>query len=163
MQLQYGPIGVYFNEEKDAQGMYVSITDDEAREKFNKSAGELKSTYEVAGPKLILSEYYTDVFHMEDRALERLNDLQNFWFKYVDDFTFYPVDCVFTKDELDTIDRYRTDFEKHVKEQEALWLRDGGPSDEEWEAYKKELTDTYAMDKILEVYKNAYTRYAQAE
>ena len=100
---------------------------------------------------------------MEDRALERLNDLQNFWFKYVDDFTFYPVDCVFTKDELDTIDRYRTDFEKHVKEQEALWLRDGGPSDEEWEAYKKELTDTYAMDKILEVYKNAYTRYAQAE
>ncbi len=163
MQLQYGPIGVYFNEEKDAQGMYVSITDDEAREKFNKSAGELKGTYEVAGPKLILSEYYTNVFHMEDRALERLNDLQNFWFNYVDDFTFYPVDCVFTKDELDTIDRYRTDFEKHVKEQEALWLRDGGPSDEEWEAYKKELTDTYAMDKILEVYKNAYTRYAQAE
>ena len=34
MQLQYGPIGVYFNEEKDDQGMYVSITDEEAREKF---------------------------------------------------------------------------------------------------------------------------------
>ena len=133
MQLQYGPIGVYFHEEKDAEGMYVSITDDEAREKYNKSAGELKSANEVAGPKLILSEYYTNVFHMEDRALERLNDLENFWFNYVDDFTYYPVDCVFTADELDDLDLYRPDFEAHVREQEALWLRDGGPDDAAWE------------------------------
>ena len=163
MQLQYGPIGVYFNEEKDAEGMYVSITDDEARAKFNKSAGELKSANEVAGPKLILSEYYTNVFHMEDRALERLNDLQNFWFNYVDDFTYYPVDCVFTEDELEDLDLYRSDFESHVREQEALWLRDGGPSDAEWEAYKQELVDTYGMNQILEVYENAYDRYAAAE
>ena len=163
MQLQYGPIGVYFNEEKDAGGMYVSITDEEARAKFNKSAGELKSASEVAGPKLILSEYYTNVFHMEDRALQRLDDLQNFWFKYVDDFTYYPVDCVFTQSELDDLDLYRPDFEARVREQEALWLRDGGPSDAEWEAYKQDLIDTYGMNQILEVYKNAYDRYAAAE
>lgn len=163
MQLQYGPIGVYFNEEKDAQGMYVSITDEEARAKYNKSAGELKSTYEVAGPKLILSEYYTSVFHMEDRAMQRLEDLQNFWFKYVDDFTYYPVDCVFTKEELDDLDLYRPDFETHVREQEALWLRDGGPTDAEWEAYKQDLVDTYGMNQLLEVYQNAYARYSSAE
>lgn len=163
MQLQYGPIGVYFNEEKDAQGMYVSITDEEARAKYNKSAGELKSTYEVAGPKLILSEYYTNVFHMEDRAMQRLEDLQNFWFKYVDDFTYYPVDCVFTKEELDDLDLYRPDFESHVREQEALWLRDGGPTDAEWEAYKQDLVDTYGMNQLLEVYQNAYARYSSAE
>ena len=163
MQLQYGPIGVYFNEEKDDQGMYVSITDEQAREKFNKSAGELKSTYEVAGPKLILSEYYLNVFHMEDRAMQRLNDLENFWFKYVEDFTFYPVDCVFTQTELDDLDLYRPDFESHVREQEALWLRDGGPTDAEWEAYKQDLVDTYGMDKLLEVYRNAYARYNTAE
>ncbi len=163
MQLQYGPIGVYFDEEKDAQGMYVSITDEEAREKFGKSAGELKAASEVQGPKLILSEYYTNVFHMEDRALQRLDDLQNFWFKYVDDFTFYPVDCVFTQSELDDLDLYKPDFENHVKEQEALWFRDGGPSDAEWEAYKQDLIDTYGMNQILEVYKNAYDRYAAAE
>ena len=163
MQLQYGPIGVYFNEEKDDQGMYVSITDEEARAKYNKSAGELKSTYEVAGPKLILSEYYTNVFHMEDRAMQRLEDLQNFWFKYVDDFTYYPVDCVFTKEELDDLDLYRPDFESHVREQEALWLRDGGPTDAEWEAYKQDLVDTYGMNQLLEVYQNAYARYSSAE
>ena len=163
MQLQYGPIGVYFNEEKDAEGMYVSITDDEAHEKFNKSAGELKSASEVAGPKLILSDYYTNVFHMEDRAMQRLEDLQNFWFKYVDDFTFYPVDCVFTEDELNDLDLYRPDFESHVSEQEALWFRDGGPTDAEWEAYKQELVDTYGMDQILKVYQDAYERYTAAE
>ena len=163
MQLQYGPIGVYFNEEKDANGMYVSITDEEAQAKFNKSAGELKSANEGAGPKLILSEYYTNVFYMEDRALQRLEDLQNFWFKYVDDFTFYPVDCVFTQSELDDLDLYRPDFESHVSEQEALWFRDGGPSDAEWEAYKQELVDVYGMNQILEVYQNAYDRYAAAE
>ncbi len=163
MQLQYGPIGVYFNEEKDSQGMYVSITDEEARERYNKSAGELKSASEVQGPKLILSEYYTNVFHMEDRAMQRLEDLQNFWFQYVDDFTYYPVDCVFTKQELDDIDLYRPDFESHVREQEALWLRDGGPTDEEWEAYKQELVDTYGMEQLLEVYRNAYERYSAAE
>ncbi len=163
MQLQYGPIGVYFNEEKDAEGMYVSITDEEAKEKFNKSAGELKSASEVAGPKLILSDYYTNVFHMEDRAMQRLEDLQNFWFKYVDDFTFYPVDCVFTEDELNDLDLYRPDFESHVSEQEALWFRDGGPTDAEWEAYKQELVDTYGMDQILKVYQDAYERYTAAE
>ena len=163
MQLQYGPIGVYFNEEKDENGMYVSISDEEAREKFNKSAGELKSTYEVWGPKLILSEYYTNVFHMEARALQRLNDLENFWFKYVDDFTFYPVDCVFTQMELDDLDLYRADFESHVREQEALWLRDGGPSDAEWEAYKQDLVDTYGMGEMLQIYQDAYDRYTTAE
>ena len=163
MQLQYGPIGVYFHEEKDENGMYVSISDEEAREKYNKSAGELKSTYEVAGPKLILSEYYTNVFHMEARALQRLSDLENFWFNYVDDFTFYPVDCVFTQMELDDLDLYRTDFESHVREQEALWLRDGGPSDAEWEAYKQDLVDTSGMGEMLQIYQDAYDRYSAAE
>ena len=143
--------------------MYVSITDDEARAKYNKSAGELKSTYEVQGPKLILSEYYTDVFHMEDRALQRLEDLQNFWIKYVEDFTFYPVDCVFTEQELEDLDLYKPDFENHVKEQEALWFRDGGPSDAEWEAYKQDLIDTYGMNQLLEIYQAAYNRYSDAE
>ena len=163
MQLQYGPIGVYFHEEKDENGMYVSISDEEAREKYNKSAGELKSTYEVWGPKLILSEYYTSVFHMEARALQRLQDLEDFWFKYVDDFTYYPVDCVFTQMELDDLDLYRSDFESHVREQEALWLRDGGPSDAEWEAYKQDLVDTYGMGEMLQIYQDAYDRYSAAE
>ena len=47
---------------------------------------------------------------MEDRAIERLTDLKDFWMPFVDDTTTYPIDCVFTSEELDTIDRYRADF-----------------------------------------------------
>lgn len=162
MQLQYGPIGVYFTGQ-DANGVWNSITEAEARAKFGKGAGELKSTYEVAGPKLILSSYYRDNFHMEDRAVERLTDLYDVWMPQVKNDTTYPVDCVFTSEELETIDRYRTDFENVVAEQEGLWIKDGGPTDAEWEAYKKKLVDSCGMDELLKVYQAAYDRYLAAK
>lgn len=158
MQLQYGPIGTYFTEQ-DADGRWLSITDEQSREKYGKSAGELKGQYEVYGPKLILSDYYNTTFKMEDRAIERLTDLYDFWMPYVKDTTTYPVDCVFTAEELDTIDMYRVEFENAVSEQEALWIKEGGPSDADWEAYKSKLQSCGA-DKLLEVYQNAYNRYA---
>ncbi len=159
MQLQYGPIGVYFTGQ-DENGLWQSITDEESKAQFGKSAGELKSEYEVAGPKLILSDYYATTFEMEPRAQERLNDLYDYWMPFVSDTTCYPIDCVFTQDELDTIDRYRVDFEGFVSEQEAAWLRDGGITDESWAAYKDNL-NSYGMNKLLEVYQAAYDRYVQ--
>lgn len=159
MQLQYGPIGTYFTSQDD-KGVWNSITEEEAQEKFGKGAGELKSYSEVAGPKLILSHYYNDTFHMEDRAVERLTDLYDYWMPQVKDTTTYPISCVYTQDELDTIDRYKADFESAVSEQEGLWIKNGGPTDEEWEAYKTKLNDTCGMNQLLEVYQAAYDRYA---
>ena len=162
MQLQYGPIGTYFLEQ-DENGIWQSITEEESQEKFNKGAGELKMANEVAGPKLILSEYYSNTFAMEDRAIERLTDLYDFWMPYVDDTSVYPVDCVFTPEELETIDQYKSDFESMVAEQEGLWIRDGGITDEDWDAYKQMLSDTCGMDQLLQVYQDAYDRYAAAQ
>ena len=160
MQLQYGPIGEYFTE-KDENGIWLSITDAQAQEKYGKSAGELKGQLEVYGPKLILSNYYSDYFYMEDRAIERLTDLYDFWMPYVSDTTTFPVDCVYTQEELDTINRWKADFENAVSEQEALWLKEGGPTDEQWETYKSNL-ERCGMSKLLEVYQAAYDRYAAA-
>ncbi len=160
MQLQYGPIDVFFTG-KDESGVWLSITDEESREKYGKSAGELKNEMEVSGPKLILSDYYQTTFKMEDRAVERLEDLYNFWMPFVDNPITYPVDVVFTEEELDTIDQYKTDFENTVAENEGLWLRDGGPTDDEWEAYKTTLAESCGMDKLLAVYQAAYDRYVR--
>lgn len=162
MQLQYGPIGTYFVEQ-DENGVWNSISDDAAKEKFGKTAGELKGEYEVYGPKLILSDYYNTTFKMEDRAIERLEDLYNFWMPYVDSTVTYPVDCVYTEDELDVIDRYKTDFENTVAEQEGLWLKEGGPTDAEWESYIAKLTEKCGMNELLEVYQAAYERYTGAK
>ncbi|MCD8367437.1 MAG: extracellular solute-binding protein [Clostridiales bacterium] len=161
MQLQYGPIGTYFTEQ-DEDGMWVSITDEESQEQYGKSAGELKSYYEVYGPKLILSEYYSEYFYMEDRAIERLTDLYEYWMPYVTDTSTYPLDCVYTAEELETIDLYKTDFQDAVAEQEALWLKDGGPTDEEWQAYLDKLENSCGLNELLEVYQAAYDRYVEA-
>ena len=112
------------------------------------------------GPKLILSDYYLNTFKMEDRAIERLTDLNEFWLPYVDSKTVYPVDCVFTGEELDDIDWYKADFESAVSEQEGLWLKNGGPTDAEWESYLENLRKKCGMDKLLKVYQEAYDRYA---
>lgn len=162
MQLQYGAKDVFFTGQ-DENGLWISITDDEAKERFGVSAGELKSTNEVAGPKLILSDYYNTTFQMEERAIERLTDLSEYWMQYVDDATTYPVDCVFTQDELDTIDMYKTDFQNTVAEYEGKWIKDGGPTDDEWESYKTMLADSCGMDELREVYQDAYDRYKAAE
>lgn len=158
MQMQYGPIGTYFTEQ-DENGVWQSITDEESKEKFGKSAGELKGEYEIYGPKLLLSDYYNTVFQLEDRAQERLQDLNDFWMPYVDDKSTYPIDCVYTEEELDIIDQYKTDFESTVSEQEGLWLKEGGPSDKEWESYITTLKESCGMDELLKVYQDAYDRY----
>lgn len=160
MQLQYGPIGTYFTEQ-DENGVWKSISDEQAKEKFGKSAGELKGECEVYGPKLILSDYYNTTFRMEDRAIERLTDLNEFWMPYVDSTVTYPVDCVYTEEELDTIDQYKTDFENTVSEQEGLWLKEGGPTDEEWESYLTALKENCGMDELQKVYQDAYDRYVE--
>ena len=130
-------------------------------EKFGKSAGELKGVHEVYGPKLILSEYYNENFYMEDRAIVRLQDLNDSWVvPYVKSMTTYPIDVVFNDEELEIIDRYKADFESAVSEQEALWLKNGGPTDEEWNAYVDMLINSCGMNKLAEAYQSAYDRYA---
>nr|MCR5452697.1 extracellular solute-binding protein [Lachnospiraceae bacterium] len=162
MQLQYGPKDVYFTGQ-DKNGLWLSITEEESQKKYGKGAGELKAANEVAGPKLILSEYYTTTFKMEDRAIERLTDLKESWMPYVKDDTTFPVDCVYTKEELDTIDMYKTDFENTVAEYEGKWLKDGGPTDEEWAAYKDALVNNCGLEELKKVYQAAYDRYAASK
>ncbi|MBR1842537.1 MAG: extracellular solute-binding protein [Oscillospiraceae bacterium] len=158
MQLQYGPIGIYFTE-KDANGVWQSITDEAAKAQFGKSSGELKGQYEVLGPRLILAEYYNKIFYMEDRATERLHQIEEYWMPYVQSPAVYPNDVTFTNDELEVISRYKADFVSQVAEYEGTWLKNGGPTDDEWNAYLKMLEDNCGMSRLLDVYQSAYTRY----
>ena len=72
------------------------------------------------------------------------------------------MDCVFTEMELDDIDFYRADFERAVSEQEALWLKNGGPTDAEWESYKNYL-NRCGMSDLLAIYQEVYDRYLAAK
>ena len=93
----------------------------------------------------------------------QLNDVKVKTGDYVDSKSVYPVDCVFTSRELDDIDWYKVSFESAVAEQEGLWIKEGGPTDEEWESYIEHLRKKCGMDKLLAVYQAAYNRYAGIE
>ena len=69
--------------------------------------------------------------------------------------------CRFVE-ELDDIDFYRADFERAVSEQEALWLKNGGPTDAEWESYKNYL-NRCGMSDLLNIYQTVYDRYLAAK
>ena len=161
MQLQYGPIGTYFTGQ-DEEGVWQSISDEDAQRKYGKSAAELKGVNEVYGPKLILSDYYGSTFALEDAAVIRLTDLYEIWMPYVEKKIAYPTDCVFTEEELDVIDRYKADFESAVAEQEGLWIKEGGPTDNEWDIYLKKLKEACGMEELQKVYQDAYNRYMEA-
>ena len=49
-----------------------------------------------------------------------------------------------------------------MKEQEALWIKNGGPTDAEWEAYKAHL-ERCGMSTLLDIYQTVYDRYMAAK
>ena len=49
-----------------------------------------------------------------------------------------------------------------VAENEAKWLKEGGPSDAEWEAYKNTL-ERCGMSTLLDIYQTVYDRYVAAK
>lgn len=154
MQAIYGAIGTYWAEEPDANGCYSmrELTDGE-------TAGELKSKSELLGPTEQLAEDYGTYYYMEDRAQERLNDLDNFWFNYVDSMEYYP-SVINTQEEIEIINDKLSDIKSMTEEKVAHWLRDGG-IEEEWDQYLADL-DSMGLQEVIGAWQAAYDRYQEA-
>lgn len=154
MQAIYGPIGVYWDEEPDENGCYSM------RElKEGETAGELKSKSELLGPTEQLTEDYGTYYYLEDRAQERLNDLESFWFNYVDSTEYYP-SVTYTADEIEVINDKLSDIKALTEEKVAHWLRDGG-IEEEWDQYLQDL-DNMGLQEVVGAWQEAYDRYQEA-
>lgn len=154
MQAIYGPIGVYWDEEPDENGCYSM------RElKEGETAGELKSKSELLGPTEQLTEDYGTYYYLEDRAQERLNDLESFWFNYVDSTEYYP-SVTYTADEIEVINDKLSDIKALTEEKVSHWLRDGG-IEEEWDQYLQDL-DNMGLQEVVGAWQAAYDRYQEA-
>lgn len=154
MQCIYGPIGTYWNEEPDENGCYSmrELSDGE-------TAGELKSKNEWLGPSEQLTEDYGTYYYLEDRAQERLDDLNNFWFQYVDDTEYYPT-VVYSQEEIEVINDKLSDIKAMTEEKVAHWLTDGG-IEEEWDQYLTDL-DNMGLQDVIDAWQSAYDRYEEA-
>ncbi|HJB91739.1 MAG TPA: extracellular solute-binding protein [Candidatus Eisenbergiella merdigallinarum] len=154
MQAIYGPIGVYWDEEPDENGCYSMRELQEGE-----TAGELKSKSELLGPTEQLAEDYGTYYYMEDRAQERLNDLNDFWFQYVDSTEYYP-SVTNTAEEIEVINDKLSDIKALTEEKVAHWLRDGG-IEEEWDQYLQDL-DNMGLSEVVAAWQAAYDRYQKA-
>lgn len=83
--------------------------------KDGETAGELKSKSELQGPTEQLAEDYGTYYYLEDRAQERLDDLKNFWFNYVDSTEYYPT-VTFTAEEIEVINDKLSDIKALTEE-----------------------------------------------
>lgn len=155
MQCIYGPIGVFFDETPDENGVYNTI---ELKE--GETEGELKSKNELQGPTRQLTEDYGKYYYMEERAQQRLNDLKDFWFQYVDSTESFPGGVVYTEEEITTINDRLSDLKAFTEEKASQWLRDGG-IEEEWDQYIDDLNNMGLQD-VVGAWQSAYDRYAEA-
>ena len=153
-QINYGPIGIVYEEQPDAQGMLVQkplpegVTSDELRLQ-NAPLGII-----------YLGEYaWNNVVHMEPRAQLRLERLQ------VNAKPFVPAgvepcpNLQFTQEELNTLSNYEANLNDYVRTNLISWLMKGGVSDSAWATFQSDLNGKVNLDAIQKVYQDAYDRY----
>lgn len=147
MQIIYGPIGEYFEEQPDENGVYVETAE---------AGGNLKAKTELWAPSRQLSSDFGTYYYMEARAQQRLDDLSNIWFEKVNNFEYYP-SVVYTLEETETINEYISDLNDYVSETSANWIINGGV-EEEWDRYVSQL-ENMGVNDVVAAWQSAYDRY----
>ena len=155
-QINYGPVGIVYEEELDASGKLVQkplpegVTSDELRLQ-NSPLGII-----------YLSDYaWNNVVNMEPRAQLRLERLRSFVKPYIAENVKPCPNLQFTLEELNTLSNYETNLNDYVRTNLIGWLLKGGVSDEAWEAFQKDLNGKCNLGGIQAVYQAAYDRYAK--
>lgn len=153
-QINYGPVGIVYEEQLDANGMLVQkelpagVTTDELRLQ-NAPLGII-----------YLNDYaWEHVVNMEPRAKLRLERLHAFVTPYVPDNVKPCPNLQFTLEELNTLSNYETNFNDYVRTKLIDWLLKGGVSDSAWNAFQSDLTGRVNIGGLIKVYQDAYDRY----
>ena len=156
-QINYGPIGVVYEEELTADGRLIQkpipdgMTADELRLK-NAPMGVIYLSYEQWENNLV----------MEYRARLRLEILDVYAKPYVpDNVTHYP-NVSFTLQEINNINRYASDVYDYLFQQLTGWLLNGGVTDQEWNAYINQL-DHMGLSNMMNAFQSAYNRFSEGQ
>ena len=152
-QINYGPIGIVYEEELDASGRLVQkplpegVTTDELRLQ-NAPLGII-----------YLSDYaWNHVVNMEPRAQLRVDRLAAFAQPFVPAGVEPCGNLQFTLDELNTLSNYETNLNDYIRTNLISWLMKGGVSDGDWDNFQNELNGKVNLPAIRQVYQDAYDR-----
>ncbi len=152
-QINYGPIGIVYEEEKDANGMLVQkeLSGDMTADEVRLQNAPLGIIY--------LSEYaWNNVVNMEARAKLRVERLSAHATPFVPDGVKPCVNLQFSLEELNTLSNYETNLNDYIRPNLIKWLTKGGVSDSEWEAFQNDLNGKVNLPAVQQVYQAAYDR-----
>ena len=153
-QINYGPIGIVYEEEKDANGMLVQKPIPEGM-----TTDELRLQNAPLGI-IYLSDYaWNNVVNMEPRAKLRLERLELVAKPFVPENVKPCPNLQFTLDELNTLSNYETNLNDYIRTNLINWLLKGGVTDAQWQAFQADLNGKIQLPEIQKVYQDAYDRF----
>jgi len=153
-QINYGPIGIVYEEEMDANGMLVQKEVPEGM-----TTDELRLQNAPLGI-IYLSDYaWNNVVNMEPRAQLRLERLALVATPFIPEGVSPCPNLQFTLDELNTLSNYETNLNDYIRTNLIGWLLKGGVSDAQWDAFQADLNGKVQLTQIQAVYQAAYDRY----
>ena len=153
-QINYGPIGIVYEEEKDENGMLVQKEIPEGM-----TTDELRLQNAPLGI-IYLSDYaWKNVVNMEPRAKLRLERLDLVAKPFVPENVKPCPNLQFTLDELNTLSNYETNLNDYIRTNLINWLMKGGVSDSQWATFQSDLNGKIKLPEIQKVYQDAYDRY----
>lgn len=147
-QANWGPIGETLK--KDDNGLLVQIPATEGT-----SEGERRQLVAPSGPKANTAENFKTVVAPEPRAAERQKIVNEHYKPFAGNDGFPPV--ALSNEELQQISTIEADSASLVEQQVAKWIVSGG-IEQEWDGYVAQLQNV-GVDKMIEVYQQAYDRY----
>ena len=153
-QINYGPIGIVYEEERDESGMLVQKEVPEGM-----TTDELRLQNAPLGI-IYLSDYaWNNVVNMEPRAQLRLERLDLVATPFVPNGVQPCPNLQFTLEELNTLSNYETNLNDYIRTNLINWLLKGGVSDAQWDAFQADLEGKCRINELQKVYQDAYDRY----
>lgn len=152
-QINYGPIGIVYEEELDDNGMLVQKPIPEGM-----TADELRLKNAPLGLIYLSDEQWANTVNMEPRARLRLERLD----LYAKPFTYpnsrpFP-NISYTLAEINRLSTNEMNLYDLVYQSQTNWLLNGGVSDAQWTTYLGQL-EQVGLPSILETYQAGYDRY----
>ncbi len=154
-QINYGPIGLAFEEERDANGKLVA-----KNPPADMTTDELRLQNAPLGLCYLSGEVWNTTVEMEPRAKLRLDRLSKYEANFVPANVKPVPNLQFTEAELNTLTRYQTNIGNYLLNNLLKFTRNGVTAGD-WESFKTELLSTrVGLSEVQKVYQAAYGRYA---
>ena len=157
-QINYGPIGIVYEEELDENGKLVQKEVPEG-----KTSDELRLENAPLGICYLSDYAWENVVNMEPRAQLRLERLEKYATPFVPEGVEPVPNLQFSQEELNTLTTYETNINNYIRQNLIKWLRNG-LSDSEWNSFKAELQSSrVGLSAVQKVYQDAYDRYTSED